>query len=210
MKQKLSGEIFLQLLKKFYERYKNWIIGIGTVLIISIVLAVIIVFRIKQTKEYVSQRIIIAESYIYQKNFNEAYKILDEIISHYKNSKYAGYAMYLKANALYDNNDFDKVKQICIDFLKLKKPKSVVVPMMYILGQSYVALNDLDNAIKVFSDITQKYVEHYYTPRVYESLAFCYELKGDTQSSKSIYEKMNILYPNSYWSNIAQQKLANK
>jgi TolA-binding protein len=208
--QQKPTEIFLQIIKNFYEKYKNWIIGIGTGVIISVLLVVIMIYRIKQTKEYVSQRLLVAESYIYQKNFNEVYKILDEIINHYKNSKHAGYAMFLKANVLYDNKDFVQAKQVCIDFLKIKKPKSVVVPMMYILGQSYLALNDFDNAINVFNEITQKYVEHYYTPRVYESLTFCYELKGDTQSARSIYEKMNILYPNSYWSNIAQQKLANK
>jgi len=207
MQQKITTEFFLQLIKNFYKKYKNWIIGIASVLLITVLLAVIIIFRMKHAKEYVSQRLLFAESFLYQRNFNEANKILDEIINNYKNSKYAGYAMYLKANVLYDNKDFVQAKQVCIDFLKIRKPKYVVVPMLYILGHCYLALNDFDNAIEIFNEITQKYVEHFYTPRVYESLALCYELKGDFQSARNVYEKMNVLYPNSYWSEIAQQKL---
>ena len=207
MQQKITTEFFLQLIKNFYKKYKNWIIGIASVLLITVLLAVIIIFRMKHAKEYVSQRLLFAESFLYQRNFDEANKILDEIINNYKNSKYAGYAMYLKANVLYDNKDFVQAKQVCIDFLKIRKPKYVVVPMLYILGHCYLALNDFDNAIEIFNEITQKYVEHFYTPRVYESLALCYELKGDLQSARNVYEKMNVLYPNSYWSEIAQQKL---
>ncbi|MFN3550839.1 MAG: tetratricopeptide repeat protein, partial [Endomicrobiia bacterium] len=122
-------------------------------------------------------------------------------------SKYAGYALYLKANFLYEKGDFQQAKEVCLNFLNFKKPKTFILPMMYILAQCFLNLNNFDEAIKIYNEIIQKYPEHYLIARIYESLAICYELKGDIQSSKQIYERMNILYPGSYWAEIAQQKL---
>lgn len=207
-KKDIVLETLQKLVVEFYNKYKNWIIGITSSVGIVTLLIIIFFVRMKQTKEYVQNQIVISESYLYQKNFVEAYKILDNIITHYKKTKYAGYAMYLKAKSLYDNQDFESSIKLCTEILKFKKPKSVVVPTMYLLGQSYVAVNNYDDAIKVYNEIITNYPNHFYTARVYESLALCYELKGDTKSAKTIYEKMNLLYPGTYWSEIAQQKIS--
>lgn len=199
---------FRRLIKEFYDRYRNWIIGITTAVGIVVALAIIFLIRMKQTREYVENQIVISESHLYQKNYSEAYKILDNIITHYRRTKYAGYAMYLKAKSLYENKDFESTIKLCLEILKIKKPKSVIVPTMYLLGLSYTAINNYDEAIKIFNQIIQNYPNHFYCARVYESLAICYELKGDTQSAKSVYEKMNLLYPGTYWSELAQQKIS--
>lgn len=207
MNNKTPTDLIISNLKQQYLKYKNWIISIVSAVVVTIIVIIFVVSRLQQTKQYFAQRIALAEGYLYQKNFTEAYKILDEIAQHYKNSKYAGYAMYLKASSLYENKDYVSAKQICLDILKIKKPKTIIVPTMYMLGLCYMSLFDFNNAITVFNEIVQKYADSYYTPRVYEILALCYEMMNDIQNAKSVYEKMNILFPNSYWSNIAQQKL---
>lgn len=208
MQKQIDIQVLLKPILRFYSKYRNWIIGIGTGLGLVILLVVIVVIRLQQTRQYALQRLLIAEGYLYQKNFNEGYKILDELISHYKNSKYAGYAMYIKASYLYENKDFTSAKSMCQQILQINKPKTVIIPTMYILGLCYMNLLDFNNAIDIFNKIVQKFTDSFYTPRVYEVLALCYEHIGDIQSAKAVYEKMNVLYPGSYWSDIAQRKLS--
>ena len=208
MKEKLDTEILLKPFKDFYFKYKNWILGVTVIVVLVVSLSVLTVVRLKQTRKYVFERISMAEGYLYQKNFTEGYKILDEIITRYKNSKYGGYAMYIKASYLYENGDYNSALQICKDILKIKKPKSVIVPASYMLGICYMSVKDYDNAIKVFKEITEKFADSFYTPRVYEVLAMCYEIVGNNSEALKIYEKMNTLYPNTYWSDLAQKKLA--
>ncbi|MCX7941002.1 MAG: tetratricopeptide repeat protein [Endomicrobia bacterium] len=200
-------EIFSKIFQ-FYNKHKNWIIGISATLGIIIAITIIFVIRTRQTREYVHQQIALSEGYLYRQNYVEAYKILDNIITHYKNTRYATYAMYLKANSLFENKEFNVAKDLCVQILKIRKPKTIITPSMYLLGQCYLALGNYEEAIKVFNEIIQNYANHFYSARVYESLAICYELKGDTTSAKSIYEKMNVLYPGSYWSQLAQQKIS--
>lgn len=207
MKQQFNIEILLKPLKDFYLKYKNWIIAVTSTVGLVVLLLIIVVIRLHQTKQYVLQRLLTAEAYLYQKNFADGYKILDEIVNHYKNTKYAGYAMYLKANSLYENKDYISAKSLYENIIKINKPKSVIVPSMYMLGLCLMNLSSFDEAINWFNKIVQKYADSIYTPRVYEMLALCYEQTGDTQSAKSVYEKMNVLYPGSYWSTIAQKKL---
>ncbi len=197
----------LDLIKEFYEKYRNWILSISVVVGIIIFVSLATIIKIKQTKARAQEKIATVESLIYQNRKEDALKILDEIISGYKKPKYKGYAMYLKANFLYEEGNFQQAKEVCLNFLNLKKPKAFILPIMYILAQCYLSLNDFDEAIKIYNEIIQKYPEHYLTARVYESLAICYEFKGDIQNAKQIYERMNILYPGSYWSEISQQKL---
>lgn len=207
MEQKLSFEVFLEPLKNLFQKYKNLIISISTLVGVIIFVLVLILVRIKKADEYFNQKILLAENSFYSKKFEEGYKILDEIISNYKNTKYAAFAMYLKAVYLYDAKDFDTVKNLCLDILKIKKPKSIIVPTMYILGLSYFNLHNFNEAIKVFDEVIKKYPDHFYTPRIYETMAMCYEAVGDLQNAKAVYEKMNVLYPGSYWSNISQGKI---
>ena len=205
-------ETFLDLIKNskikdFYEKYKNWIISVGFSLILISFLVIVVMMKLHQTKVRAEEKIAVAESYFYTGRFDDGMRLLDEIINTYKNTKYFSYAMYLKANFLYEHKNFEQAKKICLEILSFKKTKNIIVPTMYILAQCYQNLNNFDEAIKVFNDIVKEFPDHYLTPRVYESLGFCYELKGDLQKAKEVYERMNILYPGTYWASIAQQKL---
>jgi TolA-binding protein len=91
--------------------------------------------------------------------------------------------------------------------LELKKIKSILPHTLYLLGQCYQNLNDFTNAINTYNNFISKYPNHFLTPRVYESLAITYELAGEKENARNVYDKLNILYPGSYWSNLAQQKL---
>jgi tetratricopeptide (TPR) repeat protein len=194
-------------IKDFYEKYQNWIISVGFSLILISFLVIVVMMKLHQTKVRAEEKIAVAESYFYTGRFDDGMRLLDEIINTYKNTKYFSYAMYLKANSLYEHKNFEQAKKVCLEILSFKKTKNIIVPTMYILAQCYQNLNNFDEAIKVFNDIVKEFPDHYLTPRVYESLGFCYELKGDLQKAKEIYERMNILYPGTYWASIAQQKL---
>ncbi|MEN3014254.1 MAG: tetratricopeptide repeat protein [Endomicrobiia bacterium] len=210
MQQKIYFEVFLKPFKEFFQKYKNLIISISATISAVFLVVILLIVRSHKANEYFLQRITVAENSLYSKKFEEGYKVLDEIISTYKKTKYAAIAMYIKATYLYDSKDFETVKNLCLEILKIKKPKSIIVPTMYILGLCHFNLSNFNEAIKIFDEIIKKYPDHFYTPRIYETMALCYEAKGDQQNAKAIYEKMNILYPGSYWSNISQNKINTK
>ncbi len=207
MKQNFDFIIIYKPIVDFYKKYQNWILGIVSGCTLIIVLTIIVVVRLKQTQHRAWEKISVAQGYFYQKNFNEGYKFLDEVINNYRNTKYAGYAMYLKATTLYDNKDFVATKELCKKIIQLKKPKVVQPFAMYLLGQSYQNLAEFNSAIEVYNKIIKTFPNHFIVPKVYESLANVYLLVGDTENAKNVFDKMNILYPASYWSNIAQKNL---
>jgi len=202
-----------QILKpaiELYNKYQNIVIGIAGGLVLIIVLSVLTITRLQQTQKRNWEKISIAQSYLHNKMYAEGFKLLDEIINSSKNSKYSAYAMYIKASFLtdeLDNSDYRVAKDLCLKILEINKPKSIIPHTLYLLGQCYQNLGDFTNAINTYNNFISKYSNHFLTPRVYESLAITYELADDKENVRNIYDKMNILYPGSYWSNLAQQKL---
>jgi tetratricopeptide (TPR) repeat protein len=195
---------------KFYNKYQNIILGVLGAIVLIIVFTIITITRLQQTQKRNWEKISLAQSYIYNKMYVEGFKLLDEIINTSKNSKYSAYAMYIKASFLtdeLDNSDYATAKDLCLKILELKKPKTLLPHTLYLLGQCYQNLGDFTNAVKTYNEFISKYPNHFLTPRVYESLAITYDLAGDKENVKNIYDKINILYPGSYWSSIAQKKL---
>ncbi len=192
---------------ELYNKYQNIIIGIVGGIVLVVILAIMTITRLQQTQKRNWEKIAIAQAYLHNKMYSEGFKLLDEIISSSKRAKYSTYAMYTKSTFLFENNDFATAKDLCLKILEVNKPKSIIPHTLYLLGQCYQNLGDSKNAISTYNIFISKYATHYLTPRVYESLAVTYELVGDKENARNVYDKMNILYPGSYWSNLAQQKL---
>lgn len=206
--QEILQKEVLQPLLNFYNKYQNIIIAIAGSLLLITVLAVITITRTNQIQKRNWEKIAMAQAYLYQKMYNEGFKLLDEIISTSKNSQYTSYALYTKATFLINNGDFATGKELCTKILEIKKSKSLIPHTLYLLGLCYQNLADTKNAIGTYNDFISKYPSHYLTPRVYESLALVYQSIGDIENAKNTYDKLNILYPGSYWSALAQKKLS--
>ncbi|MCX7957006.1 MAG: tetratricopeptide repeat protein [Endomicrobia bacterium] len=210
MVKQIDYSLLLVPIQEFFKKHKNLLIIIFSSLAAVVFLVLIIVMRINKNRENFFQKITLAENYLYYKKTEDAFKILDELISLYGKSKFNSYAMYLKAVYLYEQKDFSKTLELCNRILEINKPKTLIVPTMYIKAMCNLNIGKIEDTINILNNIILKYPNHFYIPRVYESLLLCYELTGNKEKAKSIYEKINILYPGSYWSNLLQQKMSTK
>ena len=62
---------------------------------------------------------------------------------------------------------------------KLEPPNEVIAKSMYWMGESYIKLNQIDQAVETFGQLAEQYSQHYLAPAAQRRLA---SLKSDAES----------------------------
>lgn len=96
-------------------------------------------------------KIQLAGIYSQQKDYDKAESLYKDVIS--KNTKESQMAMYQFALMLYEKGDFEKAKNLSIEFIKMYPNSENTVNIKMLLAQIYEKEGDLDKAISIYSQI---------------------------------------------------------
>ena len=140
-------------------------------------------------------------------NFAEAEKQLDSIETNFGNTSAWGFAVLTKGDLLFRQ---DKFKEAEAEYSKIaeKGPKNLLPFAFYNLGKAKEAAADLPGALSRYKDFLAAYPDHFLAPEVNYSLAGVYELSQNAAEAKAAYEKVILLYPDTYWATMAKAKTA--
>jgi predicted negative regulator of RcsB-dependent stress response len=171
-----------------------------------IVFAVFFIYRMQTLKTSAADRLSMAQGMLYQGQKDQAFGVFDEIITGYGKTGIAVQAALIKADYLMGQKNYAEAEKTLLPLTARTTPKEMI-PLAYIvLGAAQENSGKYDEAIKTYNDYLAKYSAHFVTPKVYESLSRIYEIKGDYQNAAVNYERIVALYPNSPWSQRAQER----
>ena len=152
------------------------------------------------------KNLFIAQQTGYGGNMAQAQELLANIEKTYGNTPAAYYATLTKGDMLFTQGKF---KEAGTEYAKLTAAPQNLAPIaLYDLGKCKAAEGDLTGAQAQYTELLSKYPEHFISPEAHYSLAVAQELSGAKDLSKSTYEKIVLLYPDTSWAAQAKAKLA--
>ena len=137
----------------------------------------------------------IGDCFFVQRDFSQAINYYEKGSSFVDGSP--DYSMYQKGISLgIQKNHNAKVTEL--NSLIRKYPKSNYVDdALYEMGRSYVALNDLDNAIRKYKTIKEKYPTSSYSKKAMLQLGLVYYNANDYDNSMAFYKRVVNEFPGS-------------
>ena len=120
--------------------------------------------------------------------------------------------LILKSNNASKNLDTDSTSSV----ITIETPSRTIPELYYQLGDlEAFSFNRYDKGIYYLNKIIKEYKESPYNPKSYFTIAYIYEIKGDTLNALKIRDELLELYPNSDYSNYmtkkeSQKKIINK
>lgn len=210
-------ELKKEPLSNFVEKIIPWVLAhretalsILTTLVIVVGLAVYFFHHLKKIDVRAWEKLSFAQAHQQRNLSDQAINFYNEIIDRYPRTKTATYALFYKAETLYQQKKYTEASQTYRNFLQKYPRKKMLLPLAYIgLGTSLESENKYLEAINIYQEFVNKFPEHFLTPGVYLSLGRCYQINGQKNETINIYNKVVTSYPGSNWQKIAENCLKN-
>lgn len=156
-------------------------------------------------RETAWKNLFIAQQTGFSGRYPEAITQLDSIETNFARTSAWGFAALTKGDLLFRQ---DKFKEAAEEYAKVtaKGPKNLMPFAFYNLGKTKEAAADIAGAQGQYRDFLAAYPEHFLAPEVHLSLANAYALAGNMAEAKAAYEKIALLYPDTYWAMAAKAK----
>lgn len=173
-----------------------------------ILLTIFVAARYHTVRLRADEKLAFAQANFFQGKQQEGAAIFDEIITQYPGTNADYKARLQKAAYLLEMQSYDEAEKVVTPVTEKGKPANIKPMAMSLLGAIRENAGKYNEAAATYSAFLDTYPEHYYTPKIYESLARVYELSGAMDSARSTYEKLSTLYPSTAWSARAQERIS--
>lgn len=157
-------------------------------------------------REAAWKNLFIAQQTGFSGRYPEAITQLDSIEANFARTSAWGFAALTKGDLLFRQ---EKFKEAAEEYAKVaaRGPKNLMPFAFYDLGKTKEAAADLAGAQSQYKDFLTAYPDHFLAPEVHLSLANVYELANNPAEAKAAYEKIALLYPDTYWAAAAKAKV---
>lgn len=172
-----------------------------------IVLGIFFIFYYVRINAQALERLSIAQSYTFRNSPEQALPVTDDILKNFSYSRYIPDTLFIRGEILYQLQKFSEAEEIYKRFLK-KYPKKKFAPFVLAsLGNVLEEEGKYDEALATFQKFLNEYGDHFLAGDIFYSEARIYELLKQSQKAKEVYEKIILLFPDSYWKNLAEKRL---
>lgn len=115
------------------------------------------------------------------------------VIDDYSSTSAGNLARYYAGVCYMGLGEFEEA----IPLLKKFRGDDLILPGMALgaIGDSYMELNDIDNAISYYLDASDKNANEFSSPPFLLKAGWAYEIKGDYAKALNMYEKIKTEYP---------------
>ena len=204
-KNELADFVFLAV--DWVKNNLNLFYGIAGTVAAVILIMVFVHFRMSSLSERAADKLAVAQSLLYQGQTAQGLAYLDELIASYGNSDTACKARMTKADFLMASGKFADAEQTLLPVALNGKPKTIVPLALSTLGAAQENQGKFPDAAKTYNNFLNDFPDHYFAPKIYESLARVYELSNTPNEARGVYEKIVTLYPSTAWAQRAQERL---
>jgi tetratricopeptide (TPR) repeat protein len=199
---------FLVMCTGWIKNNLNLFYGICAAIAVAILALIFIQYRISSLNASSADKLAAAQNMLYQGQTQQGLGILDELISNYGTSETACKARMTKADFLMASSKFSDAEQVLLPVAQNGKPKTIMPLALSVLGAAQENQGKLADAAKTYNSFLSEFPDHFFAPKIYESLARVYELSGTPGEARGVYEKIVTLYPSTLWAQRAQERLA--
>jgi len=186
----------------------NLFYGICATIAGIILVYVFVQFRMSSLNEVAADKLAMAQSMLYQGQTAQGLALLDELINAYANSDTAGKARMTKADLLMSAGKYADAEQTLLPVALNGKPRCIIPLALSSLGAAQENQGKFADAAKPYHDSLNGFPDHFFAPKIYESLARVYELANTPNEARGVYEKIVTLYPATPWAQRAQERLS--
>lgn len=173
-----------------------------------IIFAVFVFARFQTAQGRANDRLSMAQGRLYGGDIPGGVAGLDEIIQKYAGTAAASQARLLKADYLESQKNFTAAAEMARTVIAEGKPKTII-PLAYMaLGAIQENAGDLKGAIATYTAFLDKYPDHFYAAKTYESLGRLHEFSNAPGEAKSAYERLATMYPDTGWAQRARERLS--
>jgi TolA-binding protein len=103
--------------------------------------------------------------------------------------------------------DYKEAENTITSVAQNGKPKTLIPIALSLLGAIKEDAGKYPEAIQTYNEFMDRFPDHFYAPKILESLARVYEITNQLENAKAAYEKLATLYPTTEWSAKAQARL---
>ena len=198
----ISVDTYIKKITGFYEEKKK-VINIATgsfAVVLALVLAYFLYYVPKQQKD-AEVAVFKAERYFGMDSLQLAlegdgfYSGLLDVIDRYGNTKAGNRAKYMAGICYLKSGRYDEA----IRFLKKFKSsdKLVSVQALGSIGDAYMEINDMDNAVKYYKKAVSKNPNEQITPVYLQRLGWVYDMQGNWKEALACFETLQQEYAQS-------------
>ena len=182
-------------------------LGIGGGILAALLLVVFVVHQLFKNRETAWEKLAFAQSFAYQGQPDKAMEQIKVLEDQFSQTPASGFGTLFAGDLLYRQGRFKEAAEVYQRLLDRQTPKPALPIAMSDVGISQEAAGDCKSAADTDQRFLDTYPDHFLAPQVHASLARCLDVLGMKDKAKAAYERMALLYPDSYWAQWAQSKL---
>ncbi|OIO07733.1 MAG: hypothetical protein AUJ52_09510 [Elusimicrobia bacterium CG1_02_63_36] len=162
--------------------------------------------RQQASREDAWSKLAVATSYAYMGRVPEAISQVEQLGAEHAASPAAQFGLLLTGDVLYDKGDFQAAAESYKKVADRNTDAHLRPLALAGLALSREAGGDCTGAAGDSQSFLEGYQDHFLAPQVHASMARCLIALGERDKAKSAFERMEFLYPNSYWSEWAKAR----
>lgn len=198
---------FLSGIIDFYKKNKK---GVLTALIIIVLAAVIggcYSAHVKKVTQDSWAAYYSAQVALLSGEEQEGFFLIDSLSEKYPGTDAAQYAMLMKADILYNAENYAQAAEVYKTLITSKNPTVSTVAALS-LAASQQAVKDYTSAVEGMNQFIQNNPKSFALPQAYLTLAMSQELAGNKPEAINAYKHLADAYAQTYFGAVAKEKMA--
>lgn len=189
---------------KFHQQAAVW--G-GVALLAAAVIGGTIAYRRASGREESWSKFALAQSLAYSGRPAQAEELLKKLQEEHPDTLAAGHGALLAGDILFQQGKFDEAAAAFRGLAERTSDKALLPLALADTVLSLESAGKCQEAVATEQTFLDSYQDHFLAPQVHASMARCMTSLGDLEKAKAAYERIVFLYPDSYWSEWAKNKL---
>ncbi|HAH06608.1 MAG TPA: hypothetical protein DCM05_08795 [Elusimicrobia bacterium] len=189
---------------KFHQQVAIWS---GTALLAALVIAGTLAYRQVTGREESWSKFALAQSLAYSGRPDQAAELVKKLAEEHPGTLAAGHGALLGGDILFQQGKYDEAAAAFRALAERTSDKTLLPLALADTGLSLESGGKCPDAVSTEQTFLDSYQDHFLAPQVHASMARCLTTLGDKEKAKAAYERIVFLYPDSYWSEWAKNKL---
>lgn len=164
-------------------------------------------YQTTKTRRTAWEKLAMAQSIAYQSP-EKGLEELKTIADIYSQTEAASHALLSAGDLMYKGGRYKEAREYYQRIIDQPSARQLLPLAMSNLGLAYEGEKDFKKAVEANQRFLDAHQDHFLAPQVHGSLARSLEALGQKDQAKSTYERMSLLYPETYWAQWAKGRLS--
>ncbi len=198
---------FLSGIIDFCKKNKRGVLTAVVILVLAAVIGACYSSHVKKVTQGSWAAYYMAQVSLLGGNEQEGFFMIDELSKKYPTTPAAQYAQLLKADILYNGEDYAQAAEVYKPLVTSDNPTVATVAALS-LAACQQALKDYDEAVSGMQQFIQNNPTSFALPQAYLTMALSQELAGNKTEAINAYKQLADAYAQTYFGSMAKDKLA--